>query len=308
MEKEIFILDLHYYFKDKESHSMNAFIFNECEKHFITALRNLNKFLTEPIQIDVIPSEVGGYNSKHVIRVASTIGLVLLTSFSNSFFQSKFRSRISITEETRNRIDIVKDIRELIENGLTDEEFEYIVSNDKSLKSLKNKFFKKAIEEKRIDKLEFSGKTFNNLNNLPLLTVNYSDFLNCVEFVQNEVILNETRERIFIVSPVLTRESKFHWRGLRNGKLIRFKIQNNDYLEYVYNHQIKFTNGSYIDCILEEEKVINYNEDKTDYNYFINTIFESGTDEDGITKLNPEVKNKPKSEDVSQLLFFKEEK
>jgi len=52
-------IQLRYYFKDENLHSMNAEVFNECERQFIKAIKSTEKYLEEALQIKIKPREEG---------------------------------------------------------------------------------------------------------------------------------------------------------------------------------------------------------------------------------------------------------
>ena len=63
-------IQIHFYFNDTNLHSMDASIFNKCERQFIDALKNANKYLDEPLDIQVFAKNEGGLidNIKIIIR------------------------------------------------------------------------------------------------------------------------------------------------------------------------------------------------------------------------------------------------
>ena len=44
MDDEIQILQLHYFLKGDDNHSMNALIHNDCERYFIQYILSINKY------------------------------------------------------------------------------------------------------------------------------------------------------------------------------------------------------------------------------------------------------------------------
>lgn len=43
MNKELIVLQLHYYLKGENNHSMDASIHNECERYFVQGILSLNR-------------------------------------------------------------------------------------------------------------------------------------------------------------------------------------------------------------------------------------------------------------------------
>ena len=83
-------LQLHYFLNEKNLHSMNARVHNECAKQFIQAIALLNKYLDEPIELEVFANNEGGVKDLYKIIVKNPLLLIiitaLITSAVNQFF------------------------------------------------------------------------------------------------------------------------------------------------------------------------------------------------------------------------------
>jgi ribosome-associated toxin RatA of RatAB toxin-antitoxin module len=55
-------LQIHFYFKDENTHAMNADVFNNCQRQFINALKRADAYFDEPLLIEVTAREEGGAN------------------------------------------------------------------------------------------------------------------------------------------------------------------------------------------------------------------------------------------------------
>ena len=253
-------IHIHFYFNEDSIHSMDATIFNECEKQFINAIKNINKYLKEPIDIQVFAKEEGGLieNIKIIVKhkLAISIIIAIVTAYCTAFFTARFRQKLPLSQEIKNKLENVLAIKEaIISNDLTEEEFIYIASNDKELLKFRSSFFKKAKDDKTLKQIEVDTDT--KIEGSPVfnkISVPYEKF---DEFIlnddDNEEITNISEEdvKIHIIAPILVKGRKDHWKGFYNGESIDFMLSDKDFLEQVYSHEIKFCNGSFIACKLK---------------------------------------------------------
>jgi hypothetical protein len=182
----------------------------------------------------------------------------MLTASAQQFFSSNFSPAISVTEETKNKLDNVEKIKELIQTGnLSEQEFDYIVANDKDLKKIKSNFYKSAQKETTIESIEIEAFDRDDEPILPKQSIDYKDFANCIIPDEQETNTEEINAKIIIVAPVLIRGRKDHWKGIFKDESIEFKVDDKVFLENVYQHQIKFSNGTYIDCIMRIKTTTN---------------------------------------------------
>jgi len=263
-DQKSIVLQMHYYFKDVDAHSMNAAIHNECEKQFIKALKLLNKYVDTAIVIKVRAKDQGGLKVIYEVCTKDPLVLIiitaLITSTINQFFTSNFRPAINATEETKNRIENVASIKEMIKAGtLTDEEFDYYTENDKDLKKLKSNFFKSAKQEESITKIEFEDISPNRKPAFSTRSIEYADFDKCIIVEEQEINDIEIDAKIYIVSPVLIKKN-YNWKGIYNDEPIDFSIKDKDFLNDVYNHVVKFCNGTYINCRMKIIRTVNKND------------------------------------------------
>lgn len=252
-------LHLHYFLNNKNLHSMNAKVHNECAKQFIQAIILLNKYLDEPIELEVFAKEEGGVKDLYKVIIKNPLILIvltaLITSAINQFFTSNFPVAINITDETKNKLENLLKIKEAIKTGLlTKEDFDYIVENDNDLKKLKSSFFKSAIKEKRINSIEIDAIKQDKTHIFKKIKINSSDFEACILPDEQKIIETEIDAKIHIVAPVLIRGRKDYWKGIYNGQSIEFRVSDKVFLENVYQHIIKFSNGTYINCNMKITK------------------------------------------------------
>ena len=251
---------IHFYFKETDIHSMNAFIFNECEKQFIKAIKNIDKYLKEPIEILVYAKEEGGLKErlKVVINNPLAVGIVcaIIGAYCNTFFNLGFEQKLPVSQETKNKLENILNIKNAISsNNLTEDEFVYISSNDKELRKLRSNFFSTAIKDETLLQVEIDTDTQIGerllFDKIIVPYEKFNDFIikdddeqeSTPEIVEKEV-------RIYIIAPILVEGRKDHWKGFLNGGSIDFILSDKEFLQQVYSQEIKFGNGTYLDCKL----------------------------------------------------------
>jgi hypothetical protein len=260
MNKETTIeFQMCYSFFDENSHSMNAIIFNDCERQFIDAIQSLNKYLDFIIEIEVLAKEDGSLKGVYRAIVKNPIVLILITAAATSFFTSSFPRAIHQTEETKNKLENILTIKEAIKlENLTVDEFDYVAENDKDLKKLRSNFFKNAKKEEKIKQIEIKSNT--QIDGCPvfeskIVTHNQFDqFIIRDEFETEEDMIDA---KIYIVAPILIKGRRDFWKGILNDEFIEFRVTDKNFLDNVYNHTVKFSNGTYINCKLKTVKTIN---------------------------------------------------
>lgn len=307
MENTDFIeLELHYFFEDITSHSMNAKIHNECEKHFINTLIHLNKYLDIPFEVEVLAKEEGGVKSIYKVCIKNPVILIVLTAVITSsvqqFFTSNFVPTINISEETKNKIDNIEKVKERIKSGnMTEEEFDYIAENDADLKKLKSSFFKTAKQDSKIRAIEIGAIKQNKEIVFKNIKVESSDFNNYILEDKQDKSDIDVDAKIYIVAPILTKGRRDLWKGIYNDESIEFRISDKVFLENVYNHIIKFSNGTYINCTMNIKTTSSSIDNKEKVSRCVIDVISWGEEE----KVKRIYKNKPKKNDPDDDVQYK---
>lgn len=113
---------------------------------------------------------------------------------------------------------------------------------------------------------------------------------------------------IHIVAPVLVKGRRFPWKGIYQNTPIEFKVEDKNFLEQVYNHDIKFGNGTAIICQLKiEDKTIVHddgNSAETKSYYTVKYITHWGDDKNFRYETNRHKKQIQKQNLPQQLSLF----
>jgi hypothetical protein len=288
---------------------MDAVILNECERQFICALKNINKYLKETIDIQIYAKNEGGLieNFKIIInhKMTQKIIIAIVAGFCMAFFTSRFKPKLPLSQEVKIKLENIIAIKEAIAaNILTEEDFLNIASNDKELLKHRSSFFKMAKKEETLEQIEIDTDTkIEKRLVFDKISVPYESFDNfiLIDDDENTTDINEDKVIIHIIAPILVKGRKDHWKGFYNGEPIVFKLSDNDFLEQVYSHEIKFGNGSFIKCNLKITTI-----KKKNQKYIIlrevNYVENYGDDENFITPVKHN-KKKNNYEKQNQFIF-----
>ena len=142
------LLQLHFHLWNKQTHSMDAVVYNDCERNFISAIKKAQEYFDLEFDIDVLAKEEGGVIGDYILRIRrSSTAKALLIAFSSAFFGYMFCLKPSKEKEILDKITIMDKIKI---GNYTQEEFNYIAEGDLALEKLKSNFFKSASKEKKV--------------------------------------------------------------------------------------------------------------------------------------------------------------
>ena len=129
--QEVIQLKLHYFLSDDNLHSMDAKVYNECERQFVQMILSLNKYFDTPLEIEVSSRNEGGVIGRYTVKIVKNpVFLLLLGAAVARFFDATLPEALSPTEETKNKLENIKTISELVKsNDLTPELFDYVTAN-----------------------------------------------------------------------------------------------------------------------------------------------------------------------------------
>lgn len=309
MNEELIVLQLHYYLKGENNHSMDASIHNECERYFVQGILSLNKYVNGALSVEIYATEeLGGIKNKYKVFVnGAIIGLGAFASIAQllSYFGVYFTNpNPNNPTETLTRIEVVEKIKSKMdsEEPFTAEEFDYIASNDKDLRKLKSEYFKTAIKDETIESIEVDEIESNTNTPKPLGRINYNDFQKCVLPKEEDIDSNEIDTIIYIIAPVLIKGRGNSWRGICDGTSIDFKVTDKEFLENVYNHNISFSNGTYIRCKMRITQKVNLQDQSVKITRDVFEVYEVNDDENLVSHKIVH-KKKPKIEIQQPSLF-----
>ncbi len=125
LERESFDLQFHYFLKEQGVLSMNAIVFNDCEKQLIASLYQLADILEidrNGISVEVLSRTEGGVVEWLKVKFSDNIDKMLLTAFSafvGAWIANYFNSDINQANVTKTTIESAVKLKEA---GFTQEE------------------------------------------------------------------------------------------------------------------------------------------------------------------------------------------
>lgn len=260
-------IELHYFLRD-ETHTMNAFIRNECEKELLTIFKEV--ILSLDIEIDVESEafkegglkEIWKFLGKNGVQITLVLTVIVLVL-----------SRIPV--ENKELVNLQIENLEL-DNELKRQELKKIKSEVKTNEELTEEVVERVLEilDKDYKIIWHKSNFYKKLNFYPKVTKLTTQRLN----EQNEPVEKErTVERqdfgkfilrsdtfppnideealIDIISPVL-KKGNFSWKGFYKGDIISFEMNDQMFKNSVLNKEIEFINGTAIKCVLHQNRKI----------------------------------------------------
>lgn len=312
MGEAVLGLQLHYYLKGDENHSMNATIHNECERCFVQCLLALNKYVNGALSVEIYATEeVGGIRNKYRVFINGALGgLTALASVTQmlSYFGIYFvNPNLNNPTETLTRIEVVEKVKSIMasDTPFSAKEFAYIASNDRDLKKLKSEYFKTAIKEPTIESIEVNEVDLESNSLKSLGRIDYDDFVSCIIPKEEDIDSSDIEVVIYIVSPVLIKGRGDNWRGICNGVPIDFKVTDKEFLESVYDHSIRFTNGTYIVCRMRIIQKVNLLDNSLKISREVYEV-KAVNDDDNVSFKKISHRRKKDIPDLTQLSLFDE--
>lgn len=263
-------IELHYWFNDG-SHTMDAVVFNQCEREILGIIDEIAVKLNVQIDIEVEPLGEGGLRAwlklvgeqKHAIKIAFIMFLFtevistpltttleyIATKTLDSFFEDP---EIKALEKEKKKTELEYDITKtkLETQKLCDS------IDENRIKKKRSNYFETASRCEKIDKISITiTDTKKTPKYLPkeILSTDFHKFV----LTSDDIAPDEDETAIIeIVSPVL-KKGKYLWLGIYNGSVIQFKMKSAEFKTLVQTGEIPFKNGSSIQCHLIANKRIN---------------------------------------------------
>lgn len=261
------ILELHYSFRD-DSHTMNAFVRNECEKELLLIFKEVVAALNMEVNIECEAFKEGGLkeiwrflgkNGVQITLILSIIGLIL----SRIPVENKELVKLQIENlqlDNESKRQQLKKIKYEVKSDeeLTEEVVEKVIEIlDKDYKIVwhKSNFYKKLNLYPKVSKL---STQILNEHNRPIEDEKSVERQQFSKFIlrSDSFPPNIDEEAVIdIISPVL-KKGDFSWKGFYKGEIINFEMADIDFKNSVLNKEIEFINGTAIKCVLHQNRKI----------------------------------------------------
>jgi hypothetical protein len=260
-------LELHYFFRD-DSHTMNAFVRNECEKELLLIFKEVVTALDLDVDIECEAFKEGGLkeiwkflgkNGVQITLILTIIGLVL----SRIPVENKELIKLQIENlqfDNELKRQQLKKIKQEVKSDeeLTEEVVDKVIEildKDYKIAWHKSNFYKKLNLYPKVSKL--STQRLNEYNQ-PIEDEKSVERWQFSKFIlrSDSFPSNIDEEAVIdIISPVL-KKGNFSWKGFYKGEIINFEMSDIDFKNSVLNKEIEFINGTAIKCILHQNRKI----------------------------------------------------
>ena len=251
-----FALEFHYEFYDDSIHVMDARSFNFCELQLLKAIEELQKYVGEAkIEVGIEKRAEGSLIETIILTLEnlseSKAFIALLTAFLTYFFTKK-RSKL---EDVNKRLEILDKIKKA---DLTKEEALALIGKDPILKKLISSYYNRLAEQNEVKSVAVKGKHEDvQFANASIESVDFKTHI-VEEKEVKQVYMGTT---LGVCSPVLISGHGKKWKGIFNGKVIEFAVEDKSFLQQVYHNDFKFGSTTTLKCdLVEKTKVLNDNE------------------------------------------------
>lgn len=176
--------------------------------------------------------------------------IALLTAFLTYFFTKK-RSKL---EDANKRLEILDKIKKA---DLTKEEALALIGKDPILKKLISSYYNRLAEQNEVKSVAVKGKHEDvQFANASIESVDFKTHI-VEEREAKQVYMGTT---LGVCSPVLISGHGKKWKGIFNGKVIEFAVEDKSFLQQVYHNDFKFGSTTTLKCdLVEKTKVLNDN-------------------------------------------------
>lgn len=264
-------IELHYWLKSENTHTMNAYVFNRCEHEFLGILDELSTKLKLKIEVEVEPLGYGGLKAwlkvigvtGQEVKKAFILALttqILMTPITTPL-QYIVTKQIEEFFEDSEILELKKEIeKETIKLELAKirKETERLSEriDETKIKKKRSNYFEQAAKCKELEKISISltdeyKKDF--MLGKEVLAKDFSRFIMQTDELDPEY---DESANIEIISPVLKR-GKYQWMGIYRDEVIQFNMKSDEFKTLVLSGQVAFNNGSSILCHLLIKKKVN---------------------------------------------------
>ncbi len=253
-------VQIHYYFYDDTSHSMDALVRNKAEREILKAIQRISEILGVELQI-----ETEAYQKGSLIEVIAILGIsrVLLEPIMPAINNIITHYFTKSPEERRLDLETKKEqLQALRIDNLTNSEN---LLGDKEIDKLISNYYSKINNYDKVKKIGFK-----NSNENEEYIVERKDF---VKFILEDHQDVETVDaQIAIISPILTKQ-RYKWKGLYNFYAIDFSMADKTFKDDVARGKYNFSNGTAIDCSLEIKTTYDEDGEKKNVSYSVKEVY-----------------------------------
>lgn len=302
-------IELHYIFSNEDqSHSLDAFTRNSCEKEFLNFVKTIASELGISLTITTEPKMEGSlidvYNflvSQNGLSIAVWATFILETIKYVFPIKSKADNEATRIENAKSLLELINKAKEMEESGIPipydiQKRLEKIYSSRKMQKQ-KSNFFKKLMNENKVKEIQVSTPTA--MEEKVLFSIPRTDFESYYLDTDNLDSIIDNKAEIEIISPVL-KNGNYSWRGiyLKENLSHEYTMKDKDFKKKVIEESLSFQNGTRLECELEICRKLDDNGNEYNSRYKINKVFNQCIG-DAVTEM-PSGKKRRQKEEVKK--------
>lgn len=228
----------HYNLVNDNDHFVDAECHNEYERYIIRQIRQLDSC----IKIEVTSKEKGSLKDYYRISFEDTKNIQLSKIKLLAFFDVWF-------SEQEDAIDIAKakEAKQKIDKEIftKDDVKDYLINN-RQFRVDKSAYYKAMDKDTKIKSVSIGT---NSIFDSPIsYKVDKPSFTKMILSDISRKVTREIETVIYVISPVLIQGSRNVWYGICQHEGIKFKIEDKNFLNQVYNHEVKFGSGTALNC------------------------------------------------------------
>lgn len=279
-------IELHYWLNDG-THTMDAHIFNKCERELLGIIDEFAAKLKVKVEIEIEPLGEGGLlswfklsgkdkNSLKIAIFAFVLTEVLfqpITSSIDFLVKAAWERFLENPEITALKDEKEKEelIRDILQIRLESEKLSASIEENK-LKKKRSNYFETVIKCEKIDKISISLMDATKSKEYCTSEVFSDDFERYIlKSDELDPIIDEDAT-IELISPVL-KKGKYQWLGIYHNSVIQFRMISREFKVMVLSGQIPFKNGSCIKCMLEVDRKIDNHGDERITGYIVHEVY-----------------------------------
>ncbi len=286
-------LELHYLFRD-DTHSIDAFIRNECEKELLEIFLEVSETLGLEIRVEANPTLEGGFKEiwsflgKNSVQITLIIGVttMVLTRFP---VENKELTRLQIEnlkldnaikrrELEKLNLEFIQSEEELKEEIV--KQCVELVNKNYKVSWRKSNLYRRLLNYPKIESIEvqrIKGKSPSG----PPRNVPKKEFS---KFILRTDDLPDTEKEthvIDVISPAI-KSGRFKWKGFLNNEIITFEMNDTRFNQHVMKGEAHFSNRFSIEVEMNQSRKI----DKDGSIRITNTVVHQviATIEEGVRK------------------------
>lgn len=265
-------IQVHYWFGD-ESHTMDALVQNRCEYEFLGILKEIASSFNAEIIIETEPLTNGGLRRWFKIiskeenkkgTITTTIIVVLATTLIITPLGKIPEKLIDKIFEDKELLEIEKDGKKLQNEKLRLEIEELkqksqrnteLLNHNNVIRKKKSNFYEALEKYPKVNEVSFNVASDDKVTLSEDKKVTRNNFKQYI-LVSDDLAPVEIDNAVLeIISPVL-KKGNYKWMGIYNGESVPFNMKSKEFKTLVQTGEIKFVNGTSMNCFLVVRKKI----------------------------------------------------